>query len=121
MKHTFIFLFLLNMSSFTTLDENTSHICLPVEEVACTGEPILCPAGYIDGCLTEETSVHTCVLRYDGPSCEVPMKLNCPANFQDGCETNQTDTHECVPEKGGSCSEGKRFSCPVNFKDACYQ
>lgn len=119
MKYTFIFLFLLNVSSFSVLEDQTTHQCVSREEVLCSEEMLLCPAGYIDGCLTEETTHHKCVLKNDGPSCEVPMKLSCPENFHDGCDTNQTDTHECVPSKGYSCEDIIPHSCPMGFQDAC--
>jgi hypothetical protein len=119
MRTTFIFLFLLNVSSFTFMKDGLSHQCLPKQTSTCTKRALLCPPGYIDGCLSGETTEHQCVLNYDGPSCQVPMDLNCPKNFQDGCLTNQTDSHECIPKKGPSCEKEMKFSCPMNFKDAC--
>lgn len=94
-------------------------MCIPVQEVQCTERTLLCPSGYIDGCLTGESENHQCVLRTDGPSCDIPMNLSCPKNFQDGCLVNQTDTHECVPKKGPSCENDLKFSCPVGFQDTC--
>lgn len=119
MKPTIIFLFLLNLSSFSYLKEDLSHLCKPVVVEQCSDEILLCPAGYIDGCLSGETDQHQCVLKEEGPLCEVPMNLHCPKNFQDGCLVNQTDTHECVPKKGPSCAEESKFTCPIGFQDAC--
>jgi hypothetical protein len=119
MKYTIIFLFLLNLSSFSTLKDQTTHQCVSRAEVICSDNMLLCPSGYIDGCLTEETEHHQCVRKNDGPSCDIPMQLSCPENFHDGCESNQTITHECVPSKGYSCEDILPFSCPMGFQDAC--
>ena len=119
MKYTFLFLFLLNVSSFSTLKDQTTHQCVSKEEILCTNDSLICPPGYIDGCRTEETDHHKCVLKHDGPTCNVPMALNCPENFHDGCESNTTDTHECVPSKGYSCEDVIPYSCPMGFQDTC--
>jgi hypothetical protein len=118
-KYSLIFLFLLNVSSFSFLDEGLSHLCVPSKEIQCTTRALLCPPGYIDGCLTNESDYHQCLLKDEGPSCLIPMDLKCPTNFQDGCSLGQTDTHECVPVKGPSCEKKLRYSCPMGFEDAC--
>jgi hypothetical protein len=119
MNHSLFFLPLLLFSSHAFLKEGLSHQCRPISDVACSERALVCPPGYIDGCLSEETDNHECVLKNDGPSCELVMKLECPVNFQDGCRTGQTETHECVPVKGPSCEQAYQFSCPMAFEDSC--
>lgn len=119
MNHSLLFLPLLLFSSHSFLKEGLSHQCRPMREVACTNKALLCPPGYIDGCLSNETDHHKCVLKHDGPSCEIDMDLKCPVNFQDGCHTGQTETHVCVPVKGPSCEDPYEFNCPMAFEDSC--
>ena len=121
MRHFLLILFLLIASSFNYYDPATEvHTCVSYEATQCNeGRMLLCPPGYIDGCLNETTANHRCVLKHDAPSCDLKMKINCPVNFHDGCDTGETETHECVADEGPACAEDVEFMCPSGFKDAC--
>lgn len=116
-------LFLL-LSFFTLFSMNAmakrNHFCKAKTFTSCRFEyALVCPDGYIDGCLTGATTKHQCVSKGDGPSCEVEIAILCPANFRDGCEIGATDTHECVAVPGPSCSTNVKWECPSGFIDAC--
>lgn len=96
------------------------HQCEPKAELSCVVDTsFVCPPGYIDGCVTNETRTHECIPMNDGPSCELDIAINCPENFQDGCLTGETEQHLCVPVRGSLCKEGKTLSCPSGFVDSC--
>jgi hypothetical protein len=118
-KYFISLLFLLNLSSFSSLKNHISHQCVSKESLYCSDNYFLCPPGYIDGCLAGETDYHKCVLKHEGPSCEMAINLKCPENFHDGCESNSTQTHECIPQKGLACDEILPYFCPIGFEDAC--
>lgn len=97
-----------------------SHICQAREFTSCRFEyALVCPDGYIDGCLNGATTKHQCVLKNEGPSCEEEILILCPEGFRDGCEIGTTETHECVPVPGPSCSRNIKWECPSGFVDAC--
>lgn len=94
--------------------------CSPVIGASCVVDThLMCPPGYLDGCITKETRVHTCVLIEEGPSCELDFKLICPENFEDGCLSGATEIHACVPVRKNLCHESERLSCPIGFEDSC--
>jgi hypothetical protein len=78
--------FLVSASMSPVPDEYTKrHECVPSEEISCIMDsPFACPPGYIDGCLTNETRHHKCLIKETGPSCKLEMNLRCPDNFEDG-------------------------------------
>lgn len=118
----FLGLFVFLTTSMSPLPEEMvqTHQCIAKREISCIVDTqFICPPGYIDGCITNETRKHECLPLDDGPSCEFQMDLNCPANFQDGCVTGESLTHMCVPVKGPLCTENLKFSCPSGFVDSC--
>lgn len=120
----FLGLFVFLTTSMSPLPEEfvQSHQCVPKKEISCVVDTsYVCPPGYIDGCVTNETRQHECIPMNEGPSCEIEMKLNCPQNFEDGCLTGESDIHTCVPVVGPLCTENLRYSCPVGFEDSCLQ
>lgn len=115
-----ILFFIMTLLSATQALAKQNHICRAQEFTSCRFEyALVCPNGYIDGCLTGETTKHQCVLKEEGPSCEFEIAILCPEHFRDGCEIGATDTHECVPVPGPSCSRNMRWNCPSGFIDAC--
>ena len=112
-------LFFLLMFLSATAFAKGRHFCEPSRtDIPCRLElALICGDGYIDGCLTQQTSVHRCVLRNEGPSCQLDIAILCPEGFRDGCEIGRTTRHQCVPVAGPSCAES--FSCPEGFTDAC--
>lgn len=98
----------------------TYQRCMPFIGQSCLYDtPLTCPPGYLDGCITGESSEHQCLSVAQGPSCELEMSLICPENFQDGCITGETEIHSCVPVKGKLCKESSELSCPSGFVDSC--
>lgn len=98
----------------------TYQRCIPLEGQSCLYDtPLVCPPGYLDGCVTGETSQHLCVPDNFGPSCELEMNVICPNNFQDGCLTGESEIHRCVPKKGKLCQDSAELSCPSGFVDSC--
>lgn len=97
------------------------HQCLPQESVSCVVDlSLVCPPGYLDGCINEESRTHRCVPVNDGPLCSIPLKMACPENFIDGCDTGESDTHLCVPVKKDLCRVSQEMlQCPSGFEDAC--
>ncbi|MFP5387547.1 MAG: hypothetical protein ACLGHN_15840, partial [Bacteriovoracia bacterium] len=75
--------------------------------------------GYLDGCLTNETRHHKCIVKETGPSCELEMNLRCPDNFEDGCLSGKSDIHVCLPVNGPLCNKAPQYTCPSGFVDAC--
>lgn len=109
-------------TSMTTVPEEyvARHECAPVAEVSCLYDtPLVCPPGYLDGCITGESAQHTCLLKQEGPSCNLEIQLNCPQNFQDGCLSGETKVHTCVPVRGELCQAGEELTCPAGFEDSC--
>jgi hypothetical protein len=120
----FLGMFIFLITSMSPLPEEfvLTHQCVPEKEISCVVDTsFVCPPGYIDGCVTEETKKHECVLINEGPSCEVSMDLKCPENFEDGCLSGETDHHLCVPAQGQLCTENIDYSCPSGFVDSCLQ
>lgn len=118
----FLGMFLFLTTSMSPLPEELiySHQCVPRAEISCVVDTsFICPPGYIDGCITNETRKHECIPLGDGPSCEIDMAINCPKNFEDGCLSGDTDIHLCIPKKGPLCTENLKFSCPSGFEDSC--
>jgi hypothetical protein len=111
--------------SFFTLFSMTAfakhnHFCKPQSFTSCRFDyALICPNGYVDGCLTGETSLHQCVSKNEGPLCELEIAILCPTHFRDGCELGTTSTHECVPVPGPSCDRNVKWECPSGFVDAC--
>jgi hypothetical protein len=99
------------------------HQCRPVESVSCVVDlGLICPPGYLDGCLSNKTNLHRCIPEGRGPSCDLPMKLVCPKHFIDGCDSGETSTHLCVPQKKTLCLKShKPLICPSGFEDSCGQ
>jgi hypothetical protein len=115
-------LFYLVATSMTPVPESMieRHRCVPKAEISCIVDlPLVCPPGYLDGCVTRETRTHQCLSVEEGPPCDLEMTLNCPRNFIDGCVTRETAVHFCVPVRGGLCRPGRSFSCPSGFEDSC--
>lgn len=118
----FLGMFLFLTTSMSPLPEELihSHQCVPRADISCVVDTsFICPPGYIDGCITNETRKHECIPLGDGPSCEIDMAINCPKNFEDGCLSGDTDIHLCIPKKGPLCTENLKFSCPSGFEDSC--
>ena len=98
------------------------HSCIPQSEISCIVEnTMVCPPGYLDGCISGETITHECIIHDTGPSCDIPLKLNCPVNFKDACMTEELETHQCVPVEGQLCTQQEKISCPSGFVDSCRQ
>ena len=117
-------LFYLVSTSMTPVPNSfiARHQCVPKVEVSCVVDlPLVCPPGYLDGCISQESPTHQCRPIMEGPDCDLQLGLNCPANFIDGCVTHETDIHFCVPIRGGRCTKEKLFSCPSGFEDSCAQ
>ena len=115
-------LFAILTASMTPLPEDMveSHQCIPQKKISCVVEtPFVCPPGYLDGCITNQTRKHECLPLDDGPSCGLQIQLKCPKNFEDGCRSGATDYHLCIPSKGKLCSHNLKYSCPVGFVDFC--
>jgi hypothetical protein len=120
----FLGLFVFLTTSMSPLPEEfvLSHQCAPVQEISCVVDTdYVCPPGYIDGCVTNETRKHECIPSQDEPSCDEKINLVCPKNFKDGCLTGESDTHLCLPSKGRLCTENLNYSCPSGFVDSCLQ
>lgn len=117
-------LFVFLSTSMSPLPEEfvQTHQCVPQKEISCVVDTnFVCPPGYMDGCITNETSTHECLPVQEGPSCDLEISLKCPANFEDGCKSGETDVHMCIPSKGSLCTENLRYSCPSGFVDSCLQ
>lgn len=97
-----------------------NHYCRPSSTtLPCRFElALICGEGYIDGCLTQQTRTHRCVLKAEGASCAEEVQILCPDGFRDGCELNTTTRHQCVPVAGPSCEE-RGPDCPEGFRDDC--
>lgn len=97
------------------------HQCVSSGEISCIVDtPYVCPPGYIDGCISNETRTHQCLPDENlAPTCDLEISINCPDNFEDGCLTGDTDYHLCVPRKGPLCGQGKTLTCPSGFDDSC--
>lgn len=114
---------LLLLSSMAFAKPGGHHYCRPDStNISCRLElALVCGDGYIDGCLTQETRVHRCVLKDEGESCATEIQILCPEGFRDGCEINRTSRHQCVPVKGEKCEEDHNFMCPEGFNDDCFE
>src|SRR5690606_11919513 len=96
-----LFLFLTTSMSPLPEENYKVHECVPKKEISCVVDAyFICPPGYIDGCVTNETKKHQCVPLNEGPSCDLEMNINCPENFEDGCLSGSTRVHMCVPSRG---------------------
>lgn len=116
MKWMFFF-FCLSSLAFA---KPSNHMCKALTLASCELEvSLICPEGYIDGCLTGQTQRHRCVLAQHGPSCELDIAILCPQNFRDGCELGTTTTHDCVPVRGPDCRTDMIWECPSGFTDGC--
>jgi hypothetical protein len=102
-------------------DDARLHYCQPDEtNISCRLElALVCGGDYIDGCLTQATQVHKCVLRNEGASCDTPVQILCIQGFRDGCEIGRSTRHQCVPVNGPHCKSGEEWSCPEGFSDRC--
>lgn len=96
------------------------HFCRPsTTDIPCQLElALVCGEGYIDGCLTQQTDTHRCILKNEGESCSTDLEILCPEHFRDGCELGRTTRHQCVPVSGPSCAV-ESFDCPEGFTDSC--
>ena len=65
-----------------------NHYCRPSSTtISCRLElALVCGDGYIDGCLTQQTRFHRCVLKNEGISCSQDVAILCADGFRDGCE-----------------------------------
>lgn len=82
---------------------------------------MVCPPGYLDGCISGETIKHEFLIQDTCPPCDIPLELNCPVNFKDACMTQELENHQCVPFEGKLCTQEEIISCPSEFVDSCRQ
>ncbi len=114
---------LLLLSSMAYARPGAHHYCRPDStSISCRLELVLlCGDGYIDGCLTQETKVHRCVLKNEGAPCSEEVEILCTDGFRDACEMSSTSRHQCVPVKGVKCEDDYYFMCPEGFSDDCHE